>query len=87
MGTEGDVADGGGSPTRSATKFSKGGTRGETFFKSGSPLAAEASYDVTRHGGRRYARLVKIEHSVFALPFAYAGLFLAAGGWPGRGRW
>ncbi|WP_176630051.1 UbiA-like polyprenyltransferase [Desulfolutivibrio sulfoxidireducens] len=31
----------------------------------------------------RYARLVKIEHSVFALPFAYVGLFLAAGGWPG----
>jgi 4-hydroxybenzoate polyprenyltransferase len=34
----------------------------------------------------RYARLVKIEHSVFALPFAYAGLFLAAGGWPGLGK-
>jgi len=33
----------------------------------------------------RYARLVKIEHSVFALPFAYAGLFLAADGWPGFG--
>lgn len=30
----------------------------------------------------RYARLVKIEHSVFALPFAYVGLFLASGGWP-----
>jgi 4-hydroxybenzoate polyprenyltransferase len=30
-----------------------------------------------------FARLVKIEHSVFALPFAYIGLFLAAGGWPG----
>lgn len=29
------------------------------------------------------ARLVKIEHSVFALPFAYTGLFLAARGWPG----
>lgn len=28
-------------------------------------------------------RMVKIEHSVFALPFAYTGLFLAAGGWPG----
>ncbi len=34
----------------------------------------------------RYARLVKIEHSVFALPFAYVGLFLAAGGWPGLGK-
>lgn len=28
-------------------------------------------------------RMVKIEHSVFALPFAYAGAFMAAGGWPG----
>ncbi len=29
------------------------------------------------------ARMVKIEHSVFALPFAYIGAFVAAGGWPG----
>ncbi len=29
------------------------------------------------------ARMVKIEHSVFALPFAYIGCFLAARGWPG----
>ncbi len=29
------------------------------------------------------ARMVKIEHSVFALPFAYTGAFVAAGGWPG----
>lgn len=28
-------------------------------------------------------RMIKIEHSIFALPFAYAGSFLAAGGWPG----
>lgn len=28
-------------------------------------------------------RMVKIEHSVFALPFAYIGLFLAANGKPG----
>ncbi|WP_291329630.1 4-hydroxybenzoate octaprenyltransferase [Desulfovibrio sp. UCD-KL4C] len=28
-------------------------------------------------------RMIKIEHSIFALPFAYMGLFLAAGGWPG----
>lgn len=27
--------------------------------------------------------MVRIEHSVFALPFAYTGAFLAAGGWPG----
>lgn len=31
-------------------------------------------------------RMIKIEHSVFALPFAYVGAFLAAGGWPGLGN-
>jgi len=30
----------------------------------------------------RFARLVKIEHTVFALPFAYVGAFLAAGKTP-----
>ena len=30
----------------------------------------------------RYARLVKIEHTVFALPFAYVGAFLAVHGVP-----
>jgi len=29
------------------------------------------------------SRMVKIEHSVFALPFAYMGLFVAGPGWPG----
>lgn len=29
------------------------------------------------------ARMVKIEHSIFALPFAYLGMLWAAGGWPG----
>jgi len=29
------------------------------------------------------ARMVKIEHSIFALPFAYIGFFLAGRGWPG----
>lgn len=29
------------------------------------------------------ARMVKIEHSVFALPFAYLGMIWAADGWPG----
>ncbi len=33
-----------------------------------------------------FTRFVKIEHSVFALPFAYAGAFLAQGGIPGAGR-
>jgi len=31
----------------------------------------------------RFARLVKIEHTVFALPFAYVGAFLAVSGSPG----
>jgi 4-hydroxybenzoate polyprenyltransferase len=30
----------------------------------------------------RFARLVKIEHTVFALPFAYIGAFLAVDGVP-----
>jgi 4-hydroxybenzoate polyprenyltransferase len=30
----------------------------------------------------RFARLIKVEHSVYALPFAYVGAFLAAGGMP-----
>jgi len=34
---------------------------------------------------RRLASLVRIEHTVFALPFAYVGAFLAAAGWPGLG--
>jgi 4-hydroxybenzoate polyprenyltransferase len=33
-----------------------------------------------------FARLVKIEHSVYALPFAFAGAFLAAGGMPTWGQ-
>jgi 4-hydroxybenzoate polyprenyltransferase len=32
---------------------------------------------------RRFAALVKIEHTLFALPFAYVGAFLAVGGSPG----
>jgi 4-hydroxybenzoate polyprenyltransferase len=32
---------------------------------------------------QRLASLVRIEHTVFALPFAYVGAFLAADGWPG----
>jgi 4-hydroxybenzoate polyprenyltransferase len=32
----------------------------------------------------RLARLVKLEHTVFALPFAYIGALLAVDGWPGN---
>ena len=31
----------------------------------------------------RLARLVRIEHTVFALPFAYVGALLSVDGWPG----
>ncbi|WP_291322758.1 4-hydroxybenzoate octaprenyltransferase [Desulfonatronospira sp.] len=30
-----------------------------------------------------WARMIRIEHSIFALPFAYMGLFWSAQGWPG----
>lgn len=32
---------------------------------------------------RTYLDLVRFEHTLFALPFAYGGMLLAAGGWPG----
>lgn len=33
----------------------------------------------------RLARLVRLEHTVFALPFAYVGALLSTDGWPGVG--
>jgi 4-hydroxybenzoate polyprenyltransferase len=30
-----------------------------------------------------FMAMIKFEHTVFALPFAYIGMLLAAGGWPG----
>jgi 4-hydroxybenzoate polyprenyltransferase len=36
---------------------------------------------------RRFASLVKLEHTVFALPFAYVGMLLAAGEVPGAADW
>lgn len=35
---------------------------------------------------RRFASLVRFEHTVFALPFAYVGAFLAVDGFPGVGN-
>jgi len=32
---------------------------------------------------RTYLEMIKVEHSVFALPFALVGMMYAAGGWPG----
>lgn len=36
-----------------------------------------------RRDVRTYLSFVKFEHTLFALPFAYAGMVLAARGWPG----
>jgi 4-hydroxybenzoate polyprenyltransferase len=47
----------------------------------GSLLPAASTDD--RGLARRVASLVKLEHTVFALPFAYVGALLAAEGWPG----
>ena len=32
---------------------------------------------------RAFLDLIKFEHTIFALPFAYLGMLLAARGWPG----
>src|SRR5512138_2980172 len=32
---------------------------------------------------RSFLDLIKFEHTIFALPFAYLGMLLAARGWPG----
>jgi 4-hydroxybenzoate polyprenyltransferase len=32
---------------------------------------------------RNFLELIKFEHTIFALPIAYLGMLLAAGGWPG----
>jgi 4-hydroxybenzoate polyprenyltransferase len=34
------------------------------------------------HRARDFLDMIKFEHTVFALPFAYLGMVLAAGGWP-----
>lgn len=38
-----------------------------------------------RRDPRTWLAFVKFEHTLFALPFAYAGMVLAARGWPGAG--
>ena len=38
---------------------------------------------VTASLPRRFARLIRFEHTVFALPFAYVGALLSVDGWPG----
>ena len=36
----------------------------------------------TLHRLRLFAELVAFQHTIFALPFAFMGMILAAGGWP-----
>ncbi|MFO7545039.1 MAG: UbiA-like polyprenyltransferase [Trueperaceae bacterium] len=42
-----------------------------------------SSVSMRRRNLRTYLSFVKFEHTLFALPFAYGGMLLAAGGWPG----
>ena len=47
-------------------------------------LVAQADMSTTALSlPRRFASLVKFEHTIFALPFAYVGAFLAVDGYPG----
>lgn len=58
----------------------------------GSTQAGRTGTALLNHGRgmvelvRRFGRLIKFEHSIFALPFAYAAAFLAAGEFPGFWR-
>lgn len=42
-----------------------------------------SSVPMERRSLRTYLAFVKFEHTLFALPFAYGGMLLAAGSWPG----
>lgn len=44
-----------------------------------SQVPAESRESATRN----YLEMIKVEHSIFALPFALIGMMYAAGGWPG----
>jgi 4-hydroxybenzoate polyprenyltransferase len=46
-------------------------------------MRVNSSVSVRRRNLRTYLSFVKFEHTLFALPFAYGGMLLAAGGWPG----
>jgi 4-hydroxybenzoate polyprenyltransferase len=46
-------------------------------------MTSPAAVDKRRSSIRNYLEMVKIEHSVFALPFAMIGMIYAASGWPG----
>ena len=45
--------------------------------------APSQSHSKNSKGLKTYLSFVKFEHTLFALPFAYGGMLLAANGWPG----
>jgi len=49
-------------------------------MRRGTPRPATSSIIVKL---KYFFEAIKVEHTVFALPFAYIGMILAAGGWPG----
>jgi 4-hydroxybenzoate polyprenyltransferase len=59
-------------------------TGNRSAVRSSSVLAS--AIQATAGYAARFGRLVKFEHSIFALPFAYAAAFLAAGAVPGFWR-
>src|SRR5918994_850075 len=58
-----------------------GGARGRPPAGRGDAAPSDVS-EGALHYPRLFASLVKVEHTVFALPFAYIGAFLAVGGIP-----
>ena len=46
-------------------------------------VRVNSSASMRRRNLRTYLSFVKFEHTLFALPFAYGGMLLAADGWPG----
>lgn len=46
-------------------------------------ISLDTGYNIARMKPiRDFLELIKFEHTLFALPFAYLGMLLAAGGWP-----
>src|SRR2546427_24421 len=59
-----------------------------TLFRSPT-LEGLRALSTSRTKLRHFVDAIKFEHTVFALPFAYIAMVLAAGGWPGwwTGAW
>jgi 4-hydroxybenzoate polyprenyltransferase len=60
------------------------GTRGKKRLLISTVVSSETVPNAVRQRTlRAYFNFIKIEHTLFALPFAYGGMFLASSGWPG----